>query len=166
MTIILKANKVNLFVSSVLFVFLYHSANILDTLHICNISWLRVNMKQKYIEQFFMVDWPCILNYINNNQHDALFICSLFSYHTFTCFGRISSPSSGGRMYTFDKWYLLYFWVDCQRTTWPVNNQLRSTRIMVHCVGCYSYTELSHATLHWNMSRFRKCQTFKMFWEV
>jgi hypothetical protein len=42
MAIILKANKVNLFVSSVLFVFWYHSPNILDTLHICNISWLRV----------------------------------------------------------------------------------------------------------------------------
>jgi hypothetical protein len=39
----LKANKVNLFVSSVLCVFWYHSPNILDTLHICNISWLRVN---------------------------------------------------------------------------------------------------------------------------
>jgi hypothetical protein len=42
MAIILKANKVNLFVSSVLFVFWYHLPNILDTLHICNISWLRV----------------------------------------------------------------------------------------------------------------------------
>jgi hypothetical protein len=35
--------KVNLFVSSVLFVFWYHSPNVLDTLHICNISRLRVN---------------------------------------------------------------------------------------------------------------------------
>jgi hypothetical protein len=42
MAIILKANKVSLFVSSVLFVFWYHSPNVLDTLHICNISWLRV----------------------------------------------------------------------------------------------------------------------------
>jgi hypothetical protein len=42
MAIILKANKVNLFGSSVLFVFWYHSPNVLDTLHICNISWLRV----------------------------------------------------------------------------------------------------------------------------
>jgi hypothetical protein len=42
MAIILKANKVNLFVSSVLCVFWYHSPNVLDTLHICNISWLRV----------------------------------------------------------------------------------------------------------------------------
>jgi hypothetical protein len=33
--------------------------------------------------------------YMNNNQHDALFIFSLLSYHTSTCFGRISSPSSG-----------------------------------------------------------------------
>jgi hypothetical protein len=31
MAIILKANKVNLFVSSVLFVFWYHSSNFLDT---------------------------------------------------------------------------------------------------------------------------------------
>jgi hypothetical protein len=34
MAIILKANKVNLFVSSVLFVFWYHSPNVLDTPHI------------------------------------------------------------------------------------------------------------------------------------
>jgi hypothetical protein len=43
MAIILKANKANLFVSSVLCVFWYHSPNILDTPHICNISRLRVN---------------------------------------------------------------------------------------------------------------------------
>jgi hypothetical protein len=42
MAIILKANKVNLFVSSVSFVFWYHSPNVLDTPHLCNISWLRV----------------------------------------------------------------------------------------------------------------------------
>jgi hypothetical protein len=39
----LKANKVNLFVSSVLFVFWYHSPNVLDTPHICDISRLMVN---------------------------------------------------------------------------------------------------------------------------
>jgi hypothetical protein len=44
MAIILKANKVHLFVSSVLFVFWYHSLKGLDTPHICNISWLRVNV--------------------------------------------------------------------------------------------------------------------------
>jgi hypothetical protein len=38
---------------------------------------------------------------MNNNQHDALFIFSLLSYHISTCFGRISSPSSGGRMYIY-----------------------------------------------------------------
>jgi hypothetical protein len=43
MAIILKDNKVNLFVSSSLFVFWYHSPNFLDTPHICNISGLRVN---------------------------------------------------------------------------------------------------------------------------
>jgi hypothetical protein len=44
----LKANKVNLFVSSVLCVFWYHSPNVLDTLHICNISWLRVKLYGRY----------------------------------------------------------------------------------------------------------------------
>jgi hypothetical protein len=46
---------------------------------------------------------------MNNEQHDALYvyIFSLLSYHTFTCFGRISSPSSGGRMYICGKWYLV-----------------------------------------------------------
>jgi hypothetical protein len=43
MAIILKAHKVNLFVSSVLFVFWYHSTNFSDTPHICDISWLTVN---------------------------------------------------------------------------------------------------------------------------
>jgi hypothetical protein len=43
MMIILKAKKVNSFVSSVLFVFWYHLQNIVDTPHISNISRLRVN---------------------------------------------------------------------------------------------------------------------------
>jgi hypothetical protein len=43
----LKTNKVNLFVSSVLCVFWYHSPKVLDTLHICNISWLRVKEQKK-----------------------------------------------------------------------------------------------------------------------
>jgi hypothetical protein len=47
MAIILKANKVNLFVSSVLFVFWYHSPNVLDTPHICDISRLRVKVAGK-----------------------------------------------------------------------------------------------------------------------
>jgi hypothetical protein len=77
---------------------------------------------------FFMLGWPCIMNCMNNNQLDALFIFSLLSYHTSTCFGRINSPSSGGRMYIYiyiyGKWYLLYFWIGCQRT-W-VDSQLNS----------------------------------------
>jgi hypothetical protein len=36
-----------------------------------------------------------------NNQLDALFIISLLNYHTSTCFGRINSPSSGGKMYIY-----------------------------------------------------------------
>jgi hypothetical protein len=45
--------------------------------------------------------------YMNNNQHDTMFIFSLLSYHTSTCFGCISSPSSGGRIYVCGKWYHL-----------------------------------------------------------
>jgi hypothetical protein len=43
MAFTLKANKVNLFVSSVLFVFWYHSPNFLDTPRIA------VEMQQKFI---------------------------------------------------------------------------------------------------------------------
>jgi hypothetical protein len=48
MAVILKVNKVNLFVSSVLFVFWYHSPNVFDTPHICDISRLRA--KAEYCE--------------------------------------------------------------------------------------------------------------------
>jgi hypothetical protein len=58
-----------------------------------------------------LVSWPMkqAMYCMYNNQIDALFNLSLLSYHTSTCFGRISSPSSGGRMYICGKWYLLYF---------------------------------------------------------
>jgi hypothetical protein len=49
MVFILKAEKVNLFVSSVLFVFWYHSPNLLDTPHICDISRLRVKDVRKVV---------------------------------------------------------------------------------------------------------------------
>jgi hypothetical protein len=42
MAIILKDNKVNLFVSFVLFVFWYHSPNLLDTPRICRICVFRL----------------------------------------------------------------------------------------------------------------------------
>jgi hypothetical protein len=44
--------------------------------------------------------------YMNNNQHDALFIFCLLSYRTYTCFGYISSPTSGGRTYMLGKLYV------------------------------------------------------------
>jgi hypothetical protein len=62
-----------------------------------------------------MLGWPCFMNYVCNNQHDALFILILLNYYTYTCLGRINSPSSGDRMYICGKWYLLYCAVDCQR---------------------------------------------------
>jgi hypothetical protein len=54
MEIILKANKVNLFVSSVLFVFWYHSPNFLDTPHI---SMLQVPAAQHNIPEHQNCHW-------------------------------------------------------------------------------------------------------------
>jgi hypothetical protein len=57
----LKANKVHLFVSSVLFVFWYHSPNVLNTPHICNISWPRVKERvELYLYSPFGPSWPVI----------------------------------------------------------------------------------------------------------
>jgi hypothetical protein len=57
MAIILKANEVKLFVSSVLFVFWYHSPNVLDTPHICSISRLRVKWQTR----------PCSRRHVTEN---------------------------------------------------------------------------------------------------
>jgi hypothetical protein len=46
MTIILKTNKVNLFVASFLFVFWYHSPNVLDTPRISGLAGLAVVHKR------------------------------------------------------------------------------------------------------------------------
>jgi hypothetical protein len=78
----------------------------------------------------FMLGWPNILNYMNNNQHGALFIFSLLSYYTSTRFGRIDGPSSGGRMYICGKLYLLYCTVDCQRA-WPQYNKYHLPHVYI-----------------------------------
>jgi hypothetical protein len=62
MAIILEANKVNLFVSSVFFffVFWYHSPKFLDTPHICHISRLRTkrnNLTQRVQQRHVWGDW-------------------------------------------------------------------------------------------------------------
>jgi hypothetical protein len=55
MTIILKANKVNLFVSSVLFVLWYHSPNVLDTprITVCTVLQIKLNYKRSYTFRSF-----------------------------------------------------------------------------------------------------------------
>jgi len=64
---------------------------------------------------------PCISIYLcNKNQPDALFILSLFRQSTSACFGHICSPSSGGVLCMYNKWYVLCFLVDC----WPADKQL------------------------------------------
>jgi hypothetical protein len=54
MAIILKAKKVNLFVSSVLFVFWYNSPNFLDKPRIVVGSWTQVILSSKCYFKFFV----------------------------------------------------------------------------------------------------------------
>jgi hypothetical protein len=82
----------------------------------------------------FMLGWPCISNYMNNNPLDALFIFISLSYHTSKCFGLISSPSSKGRMYKCGEWYLLYYTVYWERA-WP-------GQLTVSCIVWQVYIQL------------------------
>jgi hypothetical protein len=75
MVIILKANEVNFFVSSVLFVFWYHSPNILDRPHICNISRLRVNKAHVVLDGILfshaVPDVQLLLQSVVSDRHNA-----------------------------------------------------------------------------------------------
>ena len=51
-----------------------------------------------------------INNLCNKKQLDALFILSLFRQSTSTCFGHICGPSSGGILYIYNNWYVLYIY--------------------------------------------------------
>jgi len=63
---------------------------------------------------FFMFCWPCFsIPLCIRNQPDALFIINLFRQSTSTCFGHIYSPSSGGKLYIYSKWYVSCFSVVC-----------------------------------------------------
>ena len=58
-----------------------------------------------------MFCWPCIsIHLCNKNQLDALFILSIFRQSASTCFGHIFSPSSGGILYIYNNWYVLYIY--------------------------------------------------------
>jgi hypothetical protein len=78
----LKANKVNLFVSSVLCVFWYHSPNVLDTLHICNISWLRV--KDYHNRDFVDEEWRNLSQTLKFTKN-YYYIAFAFSLYTNLC---------------------------------------------------------------------------------
>jgi hypothetical protein len=78
MAIILKANKVNLFVYSVLFVFCYHPPNVLDTLHICNISWLRVKW-------FVKITFQCTQHFVREYNENFLLVGVLKSAWIHIC---------------------------------------------------------------------------------
>jgi hypothetical protein len=88
MAIILKPNKVNLFVSFVLFVFWYHSPNVLDTPHICNISWLRVN-KQHSCVAGISIFLYCILS---PPQHKTWYVRMTVEYKMETTFIILALP--------------------------------------------------------------------------
>jgi hypothetical protein len=58
---ILKANKVNLFVSSVLFVFWYHSPNFLDTPH--TLTTAAVTRKEKVVYRLASMTQTCLARF-------------------------------------------------------------------------------------------------------
>ena len=70
----------------------------------------------------------------NKNQLDTLFILSLFRLSTYTCFGQICSPSSGGILYLYNNWYVLCFLVDSVLAGWPTHCQLKSTTRTNCCI--------------------------------
>jgi hypothetical protein len=85
--------------------------------------------------------------YMNNNQHNALFIFSVLSYHTSSCFRCIRRQNE----YMWQM-VLVILSVDCQRA-WPTDCQLRSiTSTICHIysffllmTGCWCaiYEEIS-----------------------
>jgi len=88
-----------------------------------------------------MFYWPCISIYLcNKNQLDALFILSLFSQSTSTCFRYICSPSSGGILYLYSKWYVLCCTVDCLLAGlgWDANKQSTVQHNTYHLLCIYS----------------------------
>jgi hypothetical protein len=97
------------------------------------------NLQQKAYEldKFnSVIHW---MDYMNDNQHDALFIFNLLSYYTSTCFGHISSPSLGGRII-----YVSNGIVDCQ-WAWPEWNGIpaKPADSQLYSIGstvCHIYT--------------------------
>jgi hypothetical protein len=83
MAIILKANKLNLFVSSVLFVFWYHSSNFLDTTY-----------------SSYMVSALC-------NQSQTYTLCLTLSFHAFFRSGLLVLNEIGSQQAVT---HLPYFW--------------------------------------------------------
>jgi hypothetical protein len=75
MAIILKDNKVNLFVFSVLFIFWYHSPNVLDTPHtrICDISRLSVKNALKSYRKYWYVAVDLSLIFLEFKGRFSLF---------------------------------------------------------------------------------------------
>jgi len=76
-----------------------------------NISKLHTGnaVLRNYLRVVLMFCWPWIsIHLCNKNQLDAIFIPSLFRQPTSTCFGHICSPSSGGSLYIYNTYQLLY----------------------------------------------------------
>jgi hypothetical protein len=79
MTIILKANKLNLFLSPVLFVFWYHSPNLLDTPRILSL-WISICHRKKTTETENAAEQGDVWTYeslrVRCKTNNRLFICS------------------------------------------------------------------------------------------
>jgi len=61
--------------------------------------------KEVFVPYYKILSWLC-----NKNQLYALFVFSLFHQSTSTYFGHISSPSSGGVLYIYNTYHLLYIY--------------------------------------------------------
>jgi len=58
----------------------------------------------------FMFSWQCISIYLCKGKPTWCTICrEHILSNTSTCFGRIHCPSSRGRPYVYNNWYLLSF---------------------------------------------------------
>ena len=103
-----------------------------------------------------MFCWPCIsIQTYNENQLDPLFVLSLFRQSTSTYFGHICTPSSGGTLYIYNTYQLLYMYsippddglqICPKLVEFDWRNKLR-IKLNFHQVG-FNYTHASRCTVN------------------
>lgn len=91
-------------------------------------------------------------SYVNNNQLTALFIFSLFSYHTSTHFGFISSPSSWGRIYMWQMILVLLNWLSSSLARWQSMAYLYLPDFITHLAFCEAL-QVQKISFQWPFER-------------